>query len=65
MAGFESALVRKLTRYLKLGQDELALLDRLEAQRRPVPAGTELRTRRHSWSRGSSPAWAVASTARA
>jgi CRP-like cAMP-binding protein len=42
MAGFESALVRKLTRYLKLGQDELALLDRLEAQRRPVPAGTEL-----------------------
>ena len=42
MAAFDSALVRKLTRYLPLGREELAVLDRLEAQRRSVAAGTEL-----------------------
>ena len=42
MVAFDSALARKLTRYLPLGQDELAVLGRLEAQRRSVAAGHEL-----------------------
>ena len=42
MADFDSALVRKLTRYLPLGADELAAIGRLEADRRFVAAGTEL-----------------------
>ena len=41
MAAFDSALVRKLTRYLPLGREELAVLGQLEAQRRFVAAGTE------------------------
>jgi CRP-like cAMP-binding protein len=42
MAGVRSALVRKLTHFLPLGPPELALLARLETQRRKVAAGTEL-----------------------
>lgn len=38
----ESALVRKLNRFLPLGQDELAAVAGLEARARRVPAGTEL-----------------------
>jgi CRP-like cAMP-binding protein len=42
MTAVESALVRKLSRFLPLGADELAGAARLEKQRRPVAAGTEL-----------------------
>jgi beta-glucosidase-like glycosyl hydrolase len=38
----DSALVRKLTRYLPLGREELAVLHRQEAQRRSIAAGTDL-----------------------
>jgi CRP-like cAMP-binding protein len=38
----ESALALKLSRFLPLGRDEAAGLATLEAQRRPVVAGTEL-----------------------
>ncbi len=38
----ESALVRKLNRFLPLSQDELAAVAGLEARARRVPAGTEL-----------------------
>jgi CRP-like cAMP-binding protein len=42
MAAVESALARKLGRFLPLGSEEAAGLAALEAQRRPVTAGTEL-----------------------
>ena len=42
MAAPESALVRKLTRFVQLGHGELAALAELEARRRPVAAGTDL-----------------------
>ena len=42
MAAVESALARKLSRFLPLGSEEAAGLAALEAQRRPVAAGTEL-----------------------
>ncbi len=38
----DSALVRKLTRYLPLGEMELAVIGRLEERRRVVVAGTDL-----------------------
>ena len=38
----DSALVRKLTRYLPLGEVELAVIGRLEERRRVVAAGTDL-----------------------
>ena len=42
MAAVESALARKLNRFLPLGREELAALAQLEARHRPVAAGTEL-----------------------
>ena len=42
MLGPDSALVRKLTRYLPLGTAELAVIARLEERRRFVAAGTDL-----------------------
>ena len=42
MTPHDSALVRKLTHYLPLRGEELALLGELEAQRRSIAAGTEL-----------------------
>ncbi len=42
MAAVESALVRKLNRFMALGRDELAALAGLEAQHRPIAAGSEL-----------------------
>jgi CRP-like cAMP-binding protein len=42
MPGIESALARKLGRFLPLGPAELAALAGLEAARRPVAAGVEL-----------------------
>ena len=42
MTAVESALVRKLTRFVPLGRGELAALAKLEAWPRPVAAGTEL-----------------------
>jgi CRP-like cAMP-binding protein len=42
MAAVESALVRKLNRFMALGRDELAALAGLEAQQQPVAAGSEL-----------------------
>src|SRR5687768_8663600 len=42
MAAVESALARKLSRFLPLGSEEAAGLAALEAQRRPIAAGTEL-----------------------
>jgi CRP-like cAMP-binding protein len=42
MATVESALARKLNRFMALGRDELAALAGLEAQPRPVAAGSEL-----------------------
>jgi CRP-like cAMP-binding protein len=42
MAAVESALVRKLTRFIPLGRLELAALAELEARHRTVAAGTEL-----------------------
>ena len=42
MLGPDSALVRKLTRYLPLGEVELAVIGRLEERRRVVAAGTDL-----------------------
>ena len=42
MPAFDSALVRKLNRFLPLGRDELAAVAELESKRRPIAAGTEL-----------------------
>jgi CRP-like cAMP-binding protein len=42
MTAVESALARKLNRFMALGRDELAALAGLEARPRPVAAGTEL-----------------------
>ena len=42
MVAPESALMRKLARFVLLGQSELAALAELEARRRPVAAGTDL-----------------------
>jgi CRP-like cAMP-binding protein len=42
MMAAESALVRKLNRFMALGRDELATLAGLEARHRPVAAGSEL-----------------------
>jgi CRP-like cAMP-binding protein len=42
MTAIESALARKLDRFMALGPDELAALAALEGSRRPVAAGTEL-----------------------
>ena len=42
MPAFDSALVRKLNRFLPLGRDELAAVAELELKRRPIAAGTEL-----------------------
>jgi CRP-like cAMP-binding protein len=42
MATAESALARKLNRFMALGRNELAALAGLEARPRPVAAGTEL-----------------------
>ena len=42
MAAVESALVRKLNRFMALGRDELAALAGLEAQQQLVAAGSEL-----------------------
>jgi CRP-like cAMP-binding protein len=42
MATAESALARKLNRFMALGRNELAALAALEARPRPVAAGTEL-----------------------
>ena len=42
MPAVESALARKLNRFLPLGRDEAAALAELEAHRRPVAAGAEL-----------------------
>ena len=42
MAVVESALVRKLSRFVVLNRIELAALAEFEARRRRVPAGTEL-----------------------
>ena len=42
MPVFDSALVRKLNRFLPLGRDELAAVAELESKRRPIAAGTDL-----------------------
>ena len=42
MPGSDSALVRKLTRFLPLDQAELSVIGRLEERRRSITAGTEL-----------------------
>jgi CRP-like cAMP-binding protein len=42
MPGLESALVRKLSRFLPLSEAELAVLEQLEAGRRVIAAGTKL-----------------------
>jgi CRP-like cAMP-binding protein len=42
MPAAESALVKKLTRFISLGHSELTALAELEARRRRVAAGTEL-----------------------
>ena len=42
MPAFDSALVRKLNRFLPLGRDELAAVAKLESERRPIAAGTDL-----------------------
>jgi CRP-like cAMP-binding protein len=42
MPAFDSALVRKLNRFLPLGRDELAAVAELESKRRPIAAGTDL-----------------------
>ena len=42
MTAVESALARKLNRFMALGRDELAALAALEAPHRPVAAGSEL-----------------------
>ena len=48
MPGTESALLKKLNRFLPLGDEEQAALARIEAKRRHVPAGVELV---HEWQR--------------
>jgi CRP-like cAMP-binding protein len=42
MPAFDSALVRKLNRFLPLGRDELAAVAELESKRRAIAAGTDL-----------------------
>lgn len=42
MTAVASPLVRKLTHFMPMRQAEVAMLDRLEAQRRTVAAGIEL-----------------------
>ena len=42
MPAFDSALARKLNRFLPLGRDELAAVAKLESERRPIAAGTDL-----------------------